>query len=104
MRTPVKAQVSLFRQRALLTLRYCFRLPIDDVTDAQRAEIDRKVSDVLAAQARMIKRLEARLRFYEKNVPSIRRAHQTFAEREARVNRPADLPADVATDRTEQSG
>lgn len=82
MRMPLKARVSFIRQRFLLLLRYAFRLPIDDVRDAQRTELDRQVAEALASHFAVIARLDARLRWYEAHDSSIRKQYAAFLKHE----------------------
>lgn len=84
MRLPVKAALRLVWQRSVLTVRYLFRLPIDGIREHHREVLDNKVAEQLRRQARAISQLNARLAWYEHQVPSLQRARRAWVAKETR--------------------
>ena len=84
-RIPLKARRSLLWQRIVLTARYAFRLPIDDITDRNRTEMDRQVLDALRSHAKMLNNLNARLHWYETKAPALKPAYKAFCAHQKKL-------------------
>lgn len=80
---PLRAQLSLLRQRIILTLRYVlrpfYRLPIDDIREQNvQAQIDgllelcQKNLETIQTLARVSNNTQLRLACYEQNIPRMR--------------------------------
>lgn len=82
---PLRARLSQWRQRIILTLRWWFRLPIDDLKEYQtKAQFD-AILNVVEQQAKAINQminalngLTARLLLYEREIPRIRDLRRQF--------------------------
>lgn len=89
---PFKARISLYRQRILLTLRYWFRLPIDEIKEQQIAiqfqhleEVNQAQLKTMQSMAGLIGQLDAKLALYEKNIPRMRSLRQQYDREQQRL-------------------
>lgn len=82
---PLRARLSLLRQRAILTVRWWFRLPIDEIKERHtQAQID-ALSGIIQQQVEAINTmvnvlngLTARLALYEREIPRMRELRRGF--------------------------
>lgn len=72
---PLRARLNFWRQRIVLTVRWVFRLPVDDIRDRQLATMVQTLereSEALATACDLMKSIESRLRYYEEHIPRMR--------------------------------
>jgi hypothetical protein len=89
---PWRAKLSLLRQRIILTIRWWFRLPIDDIKEQHtQAQIDGLVAlaqqqnDTIKTLVRISNQMQARLIWYERHVPRMRDLKREFDREQARL-------------------
>jgi hypothetical protein len=95
----LRARVSLIRQRILLTLRYWFRLPIDDIKERQLAlqfehleQVNQAQLKTMQSMAGLISQLDARLALYEKNIPRMRQLRQQYDREQQKLRMAGSSP------------
>jgi hypothetical protein len=86
--------MSLYWQRAILTVRWWFRLPIDDIKEQHtQAQIDglvalhQKQMETIQTLARVSNNQQRRLQFYERNIPKMRELKAQFDREETALDR-----------------
>ena len=84
-RLPLRARVSQLHQRMLLTLRWWFRLPIDDVREQHRQSLDQQVHDALQNMAAILNQVNARLHWYETRDPRLRKEYKAFQDHQKKL-------------------
>lgn len=89
---PFRARLSLLRQRFILTIRWWFRLPIDEFkernTQSQIAglvQLNEKAMETVQTLVRISGQLHARMAFYEKHIPRMREVGRAFDKEQARL-------------------
>lgn len=94
MKIPLKARWSLFRQRLILRMRYALRIEIDDINEHARATELRQLHEVDTAQlktmqniAGLLQQFEARLSWYEQNIPHMRQLRRQWDQEQSRLRR-----------------
>lgn len=81
--TPLRARLSLLRQRIILTARWFLRpfyhLPIDDLKPqavqnelAYLNDLNKKALETITTLSKALSQVDARLKLYEKNIPRMR--------------------------------
>lgn len=100
---PLRARFSFLRQRIILTVRYWFRLPIDDVkeqmTQAQIAglvELNTKHLETIRTLVSVSNSMQKRLQFYEANIPRMRALKREYDAEQERLAREANGGLDRA--------
>lgn len=85
MKIPLKARWSLFRQGLILRARYAFSLDIDQIREQQQAAqiaqlraVDDAALKTMQTMTGLLKQFEARLSFYEQNIPRMRMLKQQW--------------------------
>lgn len=81
----MRAQLSLLHQRIILTFRFWFRLPIDDIKDEQMrqqfalfAEVNDRQVDAVQDLTKLVHSLHKRVEFYEQHIPRMRDLRRQF--------------------------
>lgn len=76
---PIRARILLFKQRLIVTLRFWFRLPTDDMRDTALQhdlhgllENQKVLEKMVDTQKQMLLELGSRLQYYEEKVPRLR--------------------------------
>ena len=100
---PLKVWLSLLRQRAILLLRYLFRLPIDRIREEQSErntatlfENQKYLLQVLTTQQKVIGQMNLRLQHYEQHIPRMRDLRREF-DREQQKPTDPDLANGILT-------
>lgn len=80
-RLPFRVRLSLLRQRIILTVRWWFRLPIDEIREQQldtMLQSLRQESESLTEAVRLMKSMNARLAYYEQHIPRMRELRRQY--------------------------
>lgn len=110
--TPLRAQLSLLRQRIILTLRWLlrplYRLPIDDIKDQQIQnqieflnDLNKKALETITTMSRALSQVDARVRFYETHIPRMRELRRKFEQEQQKLRDMANGDAKAEATRLE---
>lgn len=98
-RFPIRAQLSLLWQRSVLTVRWLFRIPIDDIRDQQLdaalkglMQNNRNFFDGLDTLIAVSNQMQRRLLFYEANIPRMRDLKREFDRQEEALSKAVQSP------------
>lgn len=87
---PFRARLSQWRQKVILTARWCFHLEIDDIKErgvqAQingLVELNEKANETIKTLVRITAQMQARLKLYEQNIPRMRELKHRYDREQA---------------------
>lgn len=90
-----RTRLKLFRQRIILTIRWWFRLEIDDIREQQvqtqidgLVELNQQANEALASFLNITRNLQARLQLYEKEIPRMRDLKRQYDLEQAGLAKP----------------
>lgn len=102
---PWRARLRFFRQRLILTVRWWFRLPIDDLRDRRSESLVLISQQIMALTTQLISvsnNMQQRLQYYEQNIPRMRELKVKFdlgarPERHMTTERPIEAEHGILT-------
>lgn len=81
LRARFRARLIYLRQRIIIQIRWWFRLPIDELRDADLREslrIQRELSDMMGKTVALLNHANKRLKLYEDKIPRMRDLRRQF--------------------------
>jgi hypothetical protein len=98
---PLRARISIWRQRIIIFLRFLlrpiYRLPIDDLKEQNQDAFNQQALDTIRTLARVSNQMQARLQWYETHIPRMRELKREFDQEQARLKTETNGdPADLA--------